>query len=331
MVFEYNNCDIEEFKNFLQHPSEEVDLSELSLIELIEAACKMRNVSDNYKKSHNCLLNNLRILEKELNMKIMPCMVNDVFWNFFISYLYAKKLKPSTISLIVSQVKIILGWGAKYKAVISPGYEYLYTPPYEPPQIALTLDEVSQIYHFDVYSIPNRRIDYLQTLEKVRDMFVLSCNLGQRHSDMVRIDKHCFDLTNNIFKIVQQKTGYMSVVNMNKYCLDLRTTLNILEKYDYKAPYPATIGNYNYYIKQLLSYIGQHFYDKVKLERKVNGNIEMEFKFKYKLVSTHTARRTFATVNIKRGYLVQNIKRATGHRCTRSFEKYVCLTDAYDY
>lgn len=56
-------------------------------------------------------------------------------------------------------------------------------------------------------------------------MFV-SCNLGQRFSDMIRIDKSCFD--RNIFTIFQQKTGNKARVDIDKMSIDKKTTYYIL-------------------------------------------------------------------------------------------------------
>lgn len=101
---------------------------------------------------------------------------------------------------------------------------------------------MSRIAYFDVDRFyADRRKDYRETMRRVRDMFVLSCNLFQRHSDMVRIEKSCFD--RNIFRITQQKTGNQAVVDINKYAVDAKTTYRILERYNYEAPYKATIGN----------------------------------------------------------------------------------------
>ena len=58
------------------------------------------------------------------------------------------------------------------------------------------------------------RKNKIETLEKVRDMFVLGCNLGQRYSDLVRINPENFRNQ----RIVQQKTG-------NKCFVPINTTL----------------------------------------------------------------------------------------------------------
>jgi integrase len=163
----------------------------------------------------------------------------------------------------------------------------------------------------------------LKKLEKVRDMFVLSCNLGQRFSDMTRIDRTCFD--RNIFFIVQQKTGNTARVDIDRMSIDKNTTYAILEKYDYKSPITTDISNYDKYLKELLRYIG--FNELIKRETKINGHIEVKYEEKWKLIGSHTARRTFATNNVLRGFKTSEIRRATGHKSESAFEKYICYFD----
>ena len=60
---------------------------------------------------------------------------------------------------------------------------------------------------------------YRRTLERVRDMFVLLCNLGQRYSDIRRISPENFE--RNLFRIIQQKTGNKAVVDIDRYAIFL--------------------------------------------------------------------------------------------------------------
>ena len=48
---------------------------------------------------------------------------------------------------------------------------------------------------------------------------------------------------------------------------------------------------------------------------------------KYKLVSSHTCRRTFATINVLRGFHEAEIRRATGHKTSEAFSKYLWYFD----
>jgi integrase len=150
-------------------------------------------------------------------------------------------------------------------------------------------------------------------------MFVLSCNLYQRHSDLVRIGPSCFD--RNIFTISQQKTGNRATVNIDLYAIDAKTTYRILNRYGCEAPYKGTIGNYNYYLHSLMRDIG--FTDEVRIEERRDGRMTATTIPKWKLISRHTARRTAITIAVLRGQNVHTIKRCSGHSDLRSFEQYV--------
>ena len=300
-----------------------LDLSKSSTVEIIQELIKMKSkISPNYGKSFSTLIYHLRGIESQFGCCLMPHQVTDIFWHNFIPYLLSKGLSLSSIKKACSQLRTALDWGARYGAKIAPTFDLVKIPPYCRQQVALTPDEVSHIYHFDISTI-KRRPQHLKKLEAVRDMFVLSCNLGQRFSDMIRIDKSCFD--RNIFTILQQKTGTYARVDIERMSIDRNTTYTILEKYDYKSPLTTDISCYDKYLKELLQYIG--FKELIKRETKLNGHIEVCYEEKWKLIGSHTSRRTFATNNILRGLKTSDIRRATGHRSESAFEKYICYFD----
>lgn len=300
-----------------------LDLSNATLLEVINELVRMKSkLSPNYVKSFSTLKHHIRQLESHFRCTLMPHQVTDVFWYNFIPFLLNGGLALSSIKKVCSQLRTALDWGARHGARISPTFDLVKIPPYCRQQIALTPDEVSHIYHFDLSSI-RRRPQHIRKLDSVRDMFVLSCNLGQRFSDMIRLDKSCFD--RNIFTILQQKTGTYARVDIERMSIDRNTTYKLLEKYDYKSPLTTDISCYDKYLKELLQYIG--FNEPIKRETKINGHVEVKYEPKWKLIGSHTARRTFATNNIIRGLKASEIRRATGHKSESSFEKYICYFD----
>ena len=225
-----------QFRDFLTNPFQNliIDLSNATLLEVIESLTTVKNkLSPCYAKHFSSLIYHLNGIQKEFQCILMPYHITDVFWCNFIPYLLSKGLSLATIKTSCSQLKTAIGWAAKHNAKVSGSFDILKIPPYCHQQIALTMDEISHIYHFDVYSIP-RNNQYRRHIERVKDMFVLSCNLGQRFSDMVRIDRTCFD--RNIFTILQQKTGTHVRVDIERMALDRNTTYKILEKYNYYPP-----------------------------------------------------------------------------------------------
>ena len=297
-----------------------IDLTNASLVECLTAKINFKaRLFPHYPKSHQCLMSHLNLIEKELSCVILPTQVGDIFYSFFISRLLSRGVKPSSIRTLCYQLRSCLEWSAKHGAKISDTYAEFTVPDYRRPTIALTPDEVSMIYHINLQTLVKRK-DHRALLEKAKDMFVLSCNLGQRHSDMLRIQKKNFD--RNIFTIVQQKTGHKAIVDIDKFSIDKKTTYDILEKYNYTAPYKATIGCYNSKIHELMQLAG--LTEEVLLETKVLDEIQEEVFPKYKLIASHTARRTFISANVFRGIPEYKIRKASGHTDCRSFNKYIC-------
>lgn len=298
-----------------------VNLEGCSLRETILACVKAKTrLHPHYRDNVSSLLNNIRILEGQYNVTLQTIQVTDIFWGYFIAFCQGRGLKNSTIGTMCNQLRSILNWAVKYNAKVSPTYTDVQLPKARNNEIALTADEVSRITYFDIDRFyANRRKDYRRVMHQVRDMFVLSCNLFQRHSDMVRIDESCFD--RNIFRITQQKTGSLAIVNIDKFSVDAKTTYRILERYQYKAPYKASIGNYNYKLHELMRDIG--FTETVRIEEKKNGKIIVANVPKWELITSHTARRTAITIGVLRGLNIHSLKQCSGHSDLRVFDHYV--------
>ena len=315
---------LHDFRSYLEHSLRDpftMNLKDCSLTEIITACIKAKSkLHPHYKESLGCLTHNLHILEEYYHISLQSVQITDVFWGYFIAFCEQRGLKLSTIETMCNQLRSILNWAVKYNATVSPTYTDFDIKRPRNQEIALTADEVSRVTYFDIDRFyADRRSDFRETMHRVRDMFVLSCNLFQRHSDMVRIDPGCFE--RNIFRITQQKTGNLAIVNIDLYSIEPKTTYRLLEKYGYRAPYTATIGNYNYYLHQLMRDVG--LVDPVRIEERQQGKLIAKNIPKWKLISSHTARRTAITVNVLRGHNVHELRRCSGHTDLRIFDNYV--------
>lgn len=298
-----------------------LDLSHKNLLDVIEVCSKVKtNFHPHFRANVSSLIFNLRMIENEYGAHLKPAQVTDIFYGYFIAFCENRGLKISTIKTMCSQLRAILSWAAKYNATVSPTYTDFNIRQPQSNEIALTADEVSRITYFDIdrfYS--DRRADFRETMHRVRDMFVLSCNLFQRHSDCVRITPSCFN--RNIFTIIQQKTGAIATVDIDRYAIDAKTTYRILEKYGYKAPYIATIGNYNWYLHRLMKDIG--FTEPIKKEEYIRGNMVVKNIPKWQAITSHTARRTAVTIGVMRGHNIHALRKCTGHHDLSVFGKYI--------
>lgn len=298
-----------------------LDLKDYSLVDVILVCSKSKSkLHPKYYKNISGLLHNIKAIETEYRVTLYPVQVTDVFWGYFISFCQGRGLKNSSITTMAHHLKSILSWASKYNATVSPTFSEIKPPKSTNKEIALTADDVSRIAYFDIDRFyANRRKDFRETMHRVRDHFVLSCNLFQRFSDMARIQPECFE--RNVFTITQQKTGSIAVVNIDKYSIDAKTTYRILEKYHYTAPYSGSIGNYNWHLHKLMRDIG--FVDSVRIEERINGKLVATTIPKWKIISSHTARRTAITVGVLRGHNVHALKRCSGHTDLKHFDRYV--------
>ena len=118
-----SNTQAADFKSYLEQSIRNpfsIDLKDLSLIEVILACVKAKiKLHPNYRKNLNCLLFNLRALEEQYRVTLMPVQVTDIFWGYFFSFCQGRGLKNSTINTMCSQLKAVLSWATKYNATVS--------------------------------------------------------------------------------------------------------------------------------------------------------------------------------------------------------------------
>ena len=215
--------------------------------------------------------------------------------------------------------------------------------------IYLTKEDLDAIMAVDLSKYP-------YGYEQARDIFMIGVWTAQRVSDYNNIKKEDFStLTKNVMKeepdpehpgqmkawiekqeitylnIRQQKTGAKVAIPCNKALKE------ILEKYNYEAPHLAD-QVINRYIKDIAKDAG--LTELVEIETTKGGTPKKEKIEKYKLVHSHTARRTGATLMYLAGVDLYDIMKVTGHASPKMLKKYIKadslevvekLTDKYEY
>lgn len=317
------------FAEFLQAPAQsssfEIDLRDATLRQVMEKMFEVKEVSHpGYTKRHAPLLGHISSIEMMCHTVIKPEQVTDLFWGFFQDYLEKDKgLKDSTINALCEQLCYVLRWGSQHNATVSKTYDMFEKKKTDVVKVVLSPTDIARIYYFNVQNIKGRRKDHLKTLERVKDTLVLSCCLGQRYSDLIRISPECFE--DAIFRIKQKKTENKAVVDVRRFSFDEKIAREILLKYNYQAPYDHHISNYNKLVKELLKYIG--FDSDINVVKKKGGEMVTETVKMWKKVSSHIGRRSFATINTIRNIPRYEIMRATGHSTESSFNKYIVFED----
>jgi integrase len=102
------------------------------------------------------------------------------------------------------------------------------------------------------------------------------------------------------------------------------TTKAIFEKYDFNFPKPISNQKFNEYLKDICKLAR---IDAAHTKKRTIGGIETdETAPKYEFISSHTARRSFATNLYNADFPTLDIMKITGHKTEKAFMRYIKIT-----
>jgi integrase len=171
----------------------------------------------------------------------------------------------------------------------------------QPDSIFLNDDEIRKILGL---KLDNR-------LERLRDLFIMACFVGARHSDWHQINCKNISLEKGkeILKLKQQKTSDVTHVPVHP------VVRMILHKYGEDLPKVISNQKFNEAVKEIC-----------QLAELGTTTIDKQTTPKWREVTTHTARRSFATnAYLSRSMDVYQIMKCTGHKTESSFLRYLKL------
>ncbi|MEO8760052.1 MAG: site-specific integrase [Bacteroidia bacterium] len=255
-------------------------------------------------------LRHLKEFEKHSHIKLSFDKINVDFYLNFIDYLKEKQFKPNTIGKLVKNIKVFLNQATerginKNMEYKSHRFKVLHE---ETDAIYLNEDELQKLADLDLTN--NTR------LEKVRDLFLVGCYTGLRFSDLSLLKKD--HLKNGKISIKMQKTGDTVVIPLHPVVSD------IMKKYkETQNSLPPAMSNQkmNDYLKEIgkLAEINEPI-----MINETKGILKVETMHqKYTLISTHTARRSFATNLFLQNFPTLSIRKITGHKSEASFFRYI--------
>jgi integrase len=180
----------------------------------------------------------------------------------------------------------------------------------ESDNIALTESEIDALSKLDLKNEIR--------LDAVRDMFVLGCYSGLRWSDFTDIKPENIKKHKNgqVIDIIQTKTKNQVVIPVNN------SIAAILKKYNNQLPEPISNQKFNEYIKEIAKMIPE-LNTKETIVVTKGGKTTEEIFSRWELISSHTARRSFATNSFEKGIEVKLIRAITGHKSDKSFYSYI--------
>jgi integrase len=312
-------------KNFINNVSndEKSNNDKATLFQLIdrfinnEIKHQGRDKAINTLKIYKGCKNHLLAFEQEENLKREKAKqgkikvdfdyINLNFYYSFVSYLKSKGLGPNAIGKYIQTVKVFMAEAVDMELTSNLAFRHR--------KFAVTRAETDAVYLSEKELISLYQHDFTDNkkLEQVRDLFIFGCFVGLRFSDYSTVKPENIVKIGgeNFIKQVTTKTKELVYIPFNPIVTE------IFRKYD-NSPnkLPKTISNqkFNDYIKEACKAAG--LTEKARLS--TDPNLEL-----WECVSSHTARRSFATNLYLEGFPTIDIMKITGHKTEKAFMSYI--------
>jgi len=251
----------------------------------------------NHIRHYTGIKNYLQAYEKKTGSPIEFESINKEFYIGFTDFLKEKNLKPNTIGSHIRRLKRLMNEAVEDKLTDNQEHRSrnFKVITEETDKIYLTTKEVQALYKLE--------LDELR-MQRIRDLFVLHCHTGLRHSDWPKITLN--NIEEGKLYVRTQKTKEAVIIPVHPIILE------ILNRYGPELKIPT-----NQEANRVLKWIGEY----AVFKKITNENPE-----KWLQIRTHTVRRSFATNAYMSGVPMISIMQITGHRTTESFLRYIRVT-----
>ncbi|TGE18992.1 site-specific integrase [Hymenobacter elongatus] len=261
-------------------------------------------------KHYKSTLNHLKTYATARSLKLTLPQMDTSFYHDWVKFLTQElALTNGTANNQIKRVKVVMSYALDKGLTDNMAFQkFKLLKHTEADIIYLNQHELQTLFEADLSIEPR--------LAKVRDLFVLGCTTGLRHSDFSNIQPESIENDQLVLRTV--KTGDWLRVDLNQY------SRAILARYPDGLP-KLSQQKLNEYIKQL----GQHCgLDKSTLVVHYQGSKRIEKRVpKYTLLSSHTGRRTFVTQSLERGMALEVVQKFTTHKDIKTLMRYAKIAD----
>lgn len=265
-------------------------------------------ITEGTKRSKTQTLNLITDFFKSKNQQASFNLIDLNFYHSFDAFMTKKGLNVNTRGKHFKEIKAVLREAYDRDIPVNMAFEkksfrVLHA---QTDNVYLNDDEIKKIF--------NLKLSPAQ--EKLRDIFVVACYVGARHSDWHQISKmnSISESGKQMLRINQTKTREITHVPIHS------AVKMIFDKYNGIMPKVITNQKFNEALKVICR--------KAELGLVNIGGQTIE---KAELITTHTARRSFATnAYLSRTMDVYQIMKCTGHKSESSFLRYLKL-DGKDF
>ena len=268
----------------------------------IKHKIELQEVEKETIQKYNVVFLKFKEFQLKYKVKYKLADLNNDFYSLFISYLRNHdKLYDNTLHRYFNFFKSCLLWVEKKGYKLNTDYKNYSIKKHETNDVHLTEEELKLLEEAELTGSKLR----------ARDLFLIGAYTGQRFSDYSMFEKA--DVREEAIVKKAKKTKITSFIPLHK-------KLNaLLNKYNWILP-KISSQKFNVKIQEVCKEL--EINDSIK---KVSymGNIKKEEIFpKWKLIGSHTARRTFITLMSERGMADHQLMQIAGIKDAKTLQKY---------
>lgn len=264
--------------------------------------------------SYNTTINFLKAFEKVRKTKITFDGLNHEMFERIRNYAFEDKgYKNNYLATCINRLKTFVSWATDRGLNFNLSYKKFSVPEVEKTIVCLYEGELFRLYN---HEFKNKKLD------RARDVYCFGCFTGLRYSDLRDLKRE--HIREDEIQKTIVKTRQFLRIPLNRFARE------ILEKYDASpyGPLPRISSQkFNDYIKDACKAAGIN--SLVTVTNYSGGKLIEETRPKYELITSHTARKTFATNSLIFGMSETSVKRITGHKKDQSFQRYVNFADHF--
>ena len=324
-------------------------------LEQLKSGARQTDKGTNYDassiKSVKGCVSQIKYYQKDKKLRLDFEDIDMPFYYAFTAYLKEKNYSVNTIGKHIATLKSIMR--------VAVSEVHTGNMKWSNKKFKATRSEVDTIYLTEEDLAAIRKVDLSKmspVYDEVRDIFLLGVNLAQRVSDYNSLTRDMIetrvkrtivdepdpeDKTKTVARIVEKEIVIAKVLQMKtnkRVTIPCRPeAVSILKKYNFQLPHhPEQV--INKYIKEIAKLA--NLTEKIQIISTRGGVENREMFEKWELVTTHTARRTGATLMYLAGMDCFDIMKVTGHESPQMLKKYIKadelevvekLTDNYNY
>ncbi|UKJ08074.1 site-specific integrase [Solitalea lacus] len=257
---------------------------------------------------YETLIKDLKLFEDADDYRISFHNLNSEFYIAFTRFL-EKTLNNTnnTISKKIKALKAFLHYASDKKLMQTAEFEAFGTKTIESPKLSLTDSEVERLYTLN--------LSLNKELAVIRDIFMFGCVTGLKYSDIIKLKVD--EVTDGKLLIINQYTFIKTRIPMNNYAQF------ILKKYmpekGYCFPFVQNVYA-NKHLKTLGKMAGIDAPITVSVHK--GDKIIEKQKPKYELITTDTARYTYAALSLRAGMRPELLIQVLGQKTINALLEY---------